>query len=109
MPRKSNRRSRRLEQDEYYKEQCRLQAKYWYLRVPKSGRAGGLAPELAAELDALPGYPLSRLQPGAAVQLYGDYDFARLALTRVDAAIDFLFSVFWFSVKRSRCWPELAG
>ncbi|OYV75848.1 MAG: hypothetical protein B7Z74_00875 [Deltaproteobacteria bacterium 21-66-5] len=79
------------EPDDYYQGQCQLQAKYCSLRARRSGRAGGLAPELAAQLDRLPGYPMSRLRPGAAARFFDGGNFEREVRLRVDADIDFHF------------------
>ena len=77
------------ETDAFFQAQCRLQAKYCYLRARQSGRAGGLPQDLAEQLRNLPGYPLSRLVSGVAARYYDGADFQRQKVERAEDHIDF--------------------
>ena len=79
------------EEVDFFKPLCRLEAKYCYLRARKAGRGGELPAEMVEQLKGLPGYPLSRLLPGAAVRYYDGAAFEREKLQRADPAIDFFF------------------
>lgn len=77
------------EPDEFFQSQCRLQAKYCWLRSRQSGRAGGLPGEVVAQLRNVPSYPMSRLVPGVAARYYDGADFQRQKVERAEDHIDF--------------------
>jgi hypothetical protein len=79
------------EEDPFFKLQCRLQAKYCFLRAKMTGRAGDVPVEMAEQLKTLAGYPLSRLRPGAVARYYSGERFGQQRLERVEPAIDYWF------------------
>lgn len=79
------------EQDAFFQGECRLQARYCYLRARRLGRAGGVPPQVAESLQSLSGYPLSRLRAGAAARYYQGADFQSQRIEREDPVIDLYF------------------
>ena len=80
-----------LEDDDFFKLECQLQAKYAYSRAWKAGRAGGVSADIAAQLKELAGYASSRLQPGIAARYFDGADFQSQRVERADAQIFFFF------------------
>lgn len=79
------------EPDDFFQLQCRMQARYGYLRARQTGRAGELPVGIAEQLRAFKGYPMSRLRPGLAARYYEGERFGRQRVERIDPAIDFNF------------------
>lgn len=79
------------EEDEFFQHQCRLQAKYCYLRAKRFGGTREASGEMVGQLQTLDGYPLSRLRPGIAARYYEGERFERQRLERIDPQIDFFF------------------
>lgn len=79
------------EEDEFFQLQCRLQAKYCYLRARRVGGTSEVPDEIAKQLRTLNGFPMSRLRPGIAARYYEGERFERQRLERIDPQIDFFF------------------
>lgn len=79
------------EEDAFFQLQCRLQAKYCYLRAKRIGSAREAPDEMVEQLKTLDGYPRSRLRPGIAARYYEGERFERQRLERIDPQIDFFF------------------